>query len=541
MQDTLGIVAVVWSAGTITMTDSKIAMIDGQKVTITFPFNRDIIRDIKDIEGRRWDPNNHQWVVPLSSWHCLQLVNALEPHGFWLDPGILEAAYDKEAVPPPDADYPAGLYEFQKAGVEFIRKAKGRVILADAMGLGKTITSLAYVRMFCGRALVVAPASVVYKWGAEIEKWLPGWKCQLITKGKENIEADADVLVMSYAIMVRKYRDLELEPFDVVLLDEAHAIKSYKSQRHRVAKALIRRSSKILFLSGTPFLNHPQEIFPLLNIADPTGYANFFTFAKRYLGAQYINGAWYFPNVVTNREELAERISGIMIRRILSDVDMELPDLQRVSMPVEIDNLPAYRTAVRDVRSWLRDKGREVLNPQHVLTRLNVLRQVAGEGKVAHAIELAENVLNDGRKVVLFAHHRDVVAKLAGALREYGVKLIVGDISQEERGKNANLFLSPDSSCRVMIISTAGAEGIDLYSASDIIFVEREWTPAREEQAEARLHRNGQKNAVTAHYLVAKGTVDEKLDAIVRQKRDVFGQVIRQEEVLETILKELEA
>ena len=526
---------------TYTMETPKVAMVEGKKVTIAFPFDRQIIEGIKTIEGRRWEEKDRVWSVPYTPWHCNRVVQILEPWGFWFSQDVLDAC--KEPSVAPAKQYPAGLYEHQRTGVDFIHGVGGRVILADAMGTGKTITALTYMDMYCGRSLVVCPASVVYKWGAECEKWLKGWKVQLLTKGKDQIEADADVLIMSYAIMVRKFRDLELVPFDTVVLDEAHAIKSYKSQRHRSAKALIRlRGQKVLFLSGTPFLNHPQELFPLLNILDPVGYGNFFTFAKRYLGAQYINGGWYFPpDVVTNRDELAERLKGVMLRRTLSDVALNLPELTRTSMLVDLDNAAAYRIAVRDIRRWLKEKGRDVLNPAHVLTRLNVLRQIVGEGKVKHAIELAENVLNDGRKVVLFAHHRDVVKVLGEGLREYGVKMIVGDVPQKERLDNTNLFLSKDSSCRVMIISTAGAEGIDLYSASDIIFVEREWTPAREEQAEARLHRHGQKNPVTAHYLVAKGTVDEKLDGIIRTKRKLVGQVIRQDEVLELLLKELEA
>ena len=91
----------------------------------------------------------------------------------------------------------------------------------------------------------------------------------------------------------------------------------------------------------------------------------------------------------------------------------------------------------------------------------------------------------------------------------------------------------------VMIITVAGAEGIDLFSASDIIFAEREWTPAREEQAESRLHRNGQKNPVNAYYIVAKGTIDEKFDKLIRQKRSVFQQVITSDEIAENLLEDL--
>ena len=217
----------------------------------------------------------------------------------------------------------------------------------------------------------------------------------------------------------------------------------------------------------------------------------------------------------------------------------DLPDLTRTSMPIELTNRAEYKKAVRDVREWLKSKDRSVLNPKHVLTRLNVLRQVVGEGKVEAAVELAESVLRDERKVVLFAHHKEIVTLLVGKLKEHGVLTIVGDTPQKERLENSNLFLSQDSSYNVMVISTAGAEGIDLYSAYDIIFVEREWTPAREEQAEARLHRMGQKNAVNAYYLVAKNTVDEKLDKIVRTKREVVGQVIKQDDIVELIVEDL--
>jgi SWI/SNF-related matrix-associated actin-dependent regulator 1 of chromatin subfamily A len=94
-------------------------------------------------------------------------------------------------------------------------------------------------------------------------------------------------------------------------------------------------------------------------------------------------------------------------------------------------------------------------------------------------------------------------------------------------------------SIQVMIITEAGAEGLNLYAASDIIFCERLWTPAREEQAEARLHRIGQKQNVTAYYLVVKGTIDEKMNTLVKRKREVIGQIISQDEILESILDEL--
>lgn len=508
------------------------------KVTIFFEFDRGIIDLVKDIPGRKWEPDLKAWTLPATPWHYDKVVEALLPLGFTFDPEILQKA-DRKDMPKPGT-YLKGLYHYQKVGVDFMYDVGGRAIIADQMGLGKTIETLAFMDAFCGETLVVCPASVVYKWEGDCHNWLPGCTTQVVTTGKDVI-GGADIIIMSYAIMVSHYETLKDMPFDLVVYDEAHALKGRKSQRARVGRALVKGGiPKVLFLSGTPFLNRPDELFPLLNMLDPVGFANFYQYAKRYMGAEYIQGMWYFPpGVVTNREELAHRLKRIMLRRTVDEVAIDLPDLTRTIIPVELTNTAAYKKALKDVRTWLKDKDRTVLNPAHALTRLNVLRQIVGEGKAKAGIELAESVLQDGKKVVLFAHHKDVVKLLADGLDEHGVLLITGEVSQKERSSNIKEFLSKDSSSRVMIITVAGAEGIDLYSASDIIFVEREWTPAREEQAEARLHRIGQKSPVTAHYLVAKKTVDEKLARIIKEKRAVIGQVISQDEILELVLDEV--
>jgi SNF2 family DNA or RNA helicase len=253
-------------------------------------------------------------------------------------------------------------------------------------------------------------------------------------------------------------------------------------------------------------------------------------------------GQWFFPpGGTSNLGELADRLSRVMIRRTKQEVLKDLPELTRTLVPVQIDNMSDYKVAIHDLKEWLKEEGKEVKDPNHVLTKLNVLRQVVGRGKVFAAIEMAESILDADRKVVLFAHHKETVTSLYDALKKYGCLVIAGDTPAKERAKNSNLFLSLDSGIRVMIITIAGAEGIDLYSASDIIFVEREWTPAKEEQAEARLHRIGQRAAVTAWYIVAKKTVDEKLAKVVQEKRKIIGQVIRQDQIVQQILQELEA
>lgn len=410
---------------------------------------------------------------------------------------------------------------------------------------GKTAEALTFMNQFCGKTLIITPASVLLKWATkECGMWAPDKKVDVIFTGKQEIDHSADITLMSYGIMVSKYQELQNIPYNCIIFDESHYIKAPKTQRTRMAKALVKAGiPHVLFLSGTPFMNRPSELFTALNMLDPKSYNNFYHYAARYCGWQYLGGMWVRPekDVVTNASELADRLSHVMLRRTKRDVALELPDLIRSLVPVRIPNLSDYRQAKKDMAAWLKTQDMEVLDPAHVLTRLNVLRQIVGNGKTQAAIELAEDILESNDKVVLFAHHKEVVHDLVMGLKQYGVGVINGDTSIKERQRQIELFSHPtltaQTQMRVMIITVAGAEGIDLYSASHIIFVEREWTPAREEQAEARLHRIGQKNPVTAYYLVATGTMDEKLAETVDSKRRMFASVIHQDEIVTELLE----
>jgi SWI/SNF-related matrix-associated actin-dependent regulator 1 of chromatin subfamily A len=520
------------------MTDEATAKLEGDEIVLSFPYNLDTIDLVRDITGRKWDATRKVWVIPASVWHAQQVLSKLS-RVFRVDPAIRRMATGSNAVPP-RLRYPDGLYDFQKAGVKYVIGTGGRCIVADEMGLGKTIEALAYVLMFGGKTLIVAPANVIYKWRDEYQKWVPGKTVAVVKTGSEPLP-DTDAVIMSFSIMTLQYPRLIKTPFDVGIWDEAHYLKNSKTQRTRVAKSLITAGlPKVLFLSGTPFMNAPIELFTLLNMLDPIGFNNYWAYATKYCGAMKIDGIFTIPkHTVTNVDELTKRLEKYMVRRTKRDVELELPDLTRSYVPVEIENMKAYLGAVRDVSEWLNSKGKDVKNKSHVLTRLGILRQIVGEGKVEAAYELAENILDAGRKVVLFAHHKSVVDSLYGKLRKRGARVIDGSTPSEDRLKFSKEFLISDSEIRVIIMSTAGAEGIDLYSASDIIFVEREWTPSKEEQAEARLHRIGQKNAVVAHYIVAAGTIDEKINKLIQDKRSVFGQVIHSDEILELVVEEL--
>ena len=400
------------------------------------------IEKVREIPGRKWNPPGHPgvWVIPFTSWHCHRVIELLGD--FDLDKNIIASA-DVKAVQP-DVEFPPGLYPFQEECVRFTIRANGRCIIADEMGLGKTIEALAFVKLFSEKIIVIAPANVIYKWEAECKTWTGEKTVAVYPSGKGEL-GDEDIQIMSYGIMASRYEEIKDRFYNTVIFDEAHYLKSNKSIRSRVSKAVVKSGIQyVLMLSGTPFMNRPSELFPLLNMLDPNSYANYYDFARRYCGAQYIDGFWYFPpGVVTNIEELAERLKDVMIRRTKKEVLKDLPELTRTSVPVEISNMKEYKTAVRDIKDWLKKKGKEVVNSEHVLTRLNTLRQIVGDGKVEATLELAENVLNDGKKIVIFAHHKAVVEQLKANLEASGhnVGLIDGSVAPKKRQAVIDEFL----------------------------------------------------------------------------------------------------
>jgi SWI/SNF-related matrix-associated actin-dependent regulator of chromatin subfamily A-like protein 1 len=520
-------------------------IVDDKKraIQIHFPFDMEIVSVVRDISDRRYDNADKKWSVPVSPWHCAAVIRALKPLGFFIDPEIIKCADAKAEKPNLRKLLPDDLYQYQKDGVEFIYAARGRAIVGDDMGLGKTAEALVFTEMFGGnRVLIVAPANVLWKWALkEVPMWAKGMSVQVIESSKQVIQ-NRDITIMSYGMSVTRYDELAALPFDTIIYDEAHYLKSNKSQRNRVARKLVKGVPHLLFLTGTAFKNKRIEMFQLLHMLDPKQWSNVIEFGKRYCGGQFAAGHWIVPpEGETNTEELQERLAPIFLRRTKKQVGNQLPDLTRSTIPLYLDNQVDYEKTLRDLKTQARKEG---YKPALALTILNKLRQVVGLGKIKAAIELAEDIIESGEQVVLFAYHKEVVAQLKQALWQHSVGVINGDTKPKDRQALADEFLSnigliKKHGLKVMIISSAGREGIDLFSSSHLIMAERMWTPADEEQIEARLHRNGQKNAVTAHYLVAKGTVDEKLDEIVRGKRSEFANLIETDIIREIYITEL--
>jgi len=490
------------------------------RIELEFPYSNGLKEKVKAIPDARFDGDEKLWYLPPTKMHALFVASFAREYGFFIDAVTLKLSRNNHKVTKTSR---TKLYPYQVEGLEFLHASGGRALLADHPGLGKTIQTLAYMEETApAKVLIVSPASVTYMWKEKIKEWL-GWDSEVIQGFTKDFNNKPRVLICSYPVFTNRVYMMRGFSFDLVIYDEIHYLKDMRSQRSRASRLL--NAPNVIGLSGTPFLNRPKELFPILNLLLPTVWSSFWKFAHRYCDAKQDHfGHWDFDGA-DNLPELKEKLSHIMLRRTKQEVLKDLPPVTKNYFPY-ISETEKLVTQYFDALKLATEDTKSKSNSQ----RFMAVRQAIGMLKVEPGVELAEEVLNGGEKVVLFAIHKAVVAELEKKLKDYKMIKIVGDTPQKDRNDLVSTFLN-DPDVRVAIISEAGGEGINLYSASTLIFVERSWSPGKEEQVYSRIHRIGQVNPVTVHYIIAKGTIDDRIHQIIQKKQEVLGQVINFDDI----------
>jgi SWI/SNF-related matrix-associated actin-dependent regulator 1 of chromatin subfamily A len=463
---------------------------------------------------------------------------------------------------------------YQKAGISYAMGRQGTLI-ADEMGLGKTIQALGVVNADSEikRVLTLCPASLRTNWLRESQKWLTReFSFFVMEKTTDRPAPEDNFVIVNYDKLARRggkdvLAALMSLTWDCIICDEAHFLKNSRTQRAKAVlgywdkkaktsvKGLFHLASKRqLLLTGTPILNSPLEIQGLLGALVPKEFGYFMSFAKRYCGAyqEWIPGkgdVWNFDGA-TNLEELQERARGLcMIRRLKKDVLSELPPKRR-----QIICLPpngAIRLLKQEQKQWSQyDESLEKLKADVQLAHasgdgddykravqalhkaeeiafleMSGVRYELALAKVDKVLEHVDLALESLGKVVLFAHHRDVVKAFTDHWRESCVSLI-GDTPMKARQAAVDRFQS-DPACKVFV-GTIGAAGVGLTltAASLVVFAELDWVPANITQAEDRLHRYGQKNHVLVQHLVIDGSLDSKMAKILVEKQEIADQAL---------------
>lgn len=439
------------------------------------------------------------------------------------------------------------LMPYQVKAVEFLQQADARAILGDEQGLGKTIEALALLKLHRDKltpCIIVCPTTVKLQWHHEIihKCGVEGFLCQVIGSSKEIAAPGFDIYITTYDLLkTEKCFEFAKDKIKFIILDECQRIKNHLSGRAKAVQAICKTIEHILPMSGTPIKNNAGEYFTVLNLVKPRLFPQYARFIENDCDS-YSNGWGYKVGGLRNPEAFAEKTKDFILRRTKKEVLPDLPALSRRFFHVELNSKlnKAYAEALKELDDLMYNDEMDGMElASNKLAIMNKMRQICGIGKVQECIDfVTEFLLSTDRKIVIFAHHHNVVnmiqIELDKWLADGGWNKCLNlnsSLSADDRQRMAENFKNVDNN-RVMIASTlAAGEGINLQFCSDALMLERQWNPANEEQAEGRFHRFGQLNPVSVTYMIASGCIDEYFTELVEQKRAIVAGTLDNKEI----------
>ena len=526
-------------------------------------------------------------------------------------------SFSMSSSSPPKKNY----FEYQKEGIQRLLKQK-RVLLGDEMGLGKTIQCIGALNQLLSlpekkqKVLIICPKSVMNVWQYELQEWLftpttttttttihHSIQIDLATSNHfpSNMD-DVDILIMNYDVCNKHSLQLYSQQWDVVICDEAHYLKSIDSKRTLAilgdgTHPGISSSTYLWFVTGTPLMNRPVELYPLLRALYNNNTTNFLSFDE--YTHQYCNpkvtkfGRRYIKtyNGATNLQELSKKyVQPVMLRRYKQDVLQQLPpkiktcirltpsssnniaetERQRlqtyfskqqqqnkmdhhdddslsdsfIDFSSESKSIDDYlhtflnqNKAQQRKYNYMKQQQKEndddddeeeddELSSDYqgelLMGLISTIRKETALQKLEPSIELIQDIISH-EKVVVFAHHKELIQQLVDSFEEDTIVKIIGGMSLEER-KNAVHQFQTNDKVRIMVGSIrAAGVGLTLTASHHVIFLELDWSPAIMAQAEDRCHRVGQEHgSVLIQYYVFPNTIDEWIaKSLVRKQQNI--------------------
>ncbi|WP_446898971.1 DEAD/DEAH box helicase [Clostridium sp. LBM24168] len=417
-------------------------------------------------------------------------------------------------------------------------------ILGDEMGLGKTFQTIAFLMSNIGsRSIIVVPTSLVYNWINEFGKFAPDMKIAAVNGiKKERMKlidhmSEYDVFITTYNLLKRDmdiYKDIE---FDYCILDEAQYIKNPRSESAKSVKKI--NSRRKFALTGTPIENSVMELWSIFDFIMP-GYL----YDEKRFSVRYYKRFKEEPIVI---EDLNRLVKPFILRRRKKDVIRELPDKIEKTIMVDMVNRQkkVYGTYAKHVLQLIEKKVKdnEFNNSKiEILAYITKLRQLCldpsivmenyegGSAKMETLLELLTQGVSEGHKILVFSQFTSVLRNICSKITVEGIEYsyLDGSISSRERIKTVEEFNSGNNS--VFLISLkAGGTGLNLTAADVVIHFDPWWNPAVEEQATDRAHRIGQKHAVEVIKLVARGTIEEKIILLQKEKKKLIDSLLGDE------------
>lgn len=439
-------------------------------------------------------------------------------------------------------------YQHQVDGIRTLARRRS-FILGDDMGLGKSLQALTIFgidvyRGWADTCLIVCPATLKGNWADEIEKFTtfkymilegtPMQRQKLLLQFHEM--EGPKILIVNYEQVTAHEKTLDAFMFDVAIFDEAHYLKNPKAKRTKSCLAMYSRRS--FLLTGTPMLNHVNELWALLHRVSPGDYPKYWSFLQRYA----VFGGYKDKQIVgvKNEKELTERLQAVMLRRLKSEV-LNLPDVQYIERRVNL--LPEQRKLYDEVLNELKleridsDKPDDIEN---ALTKFLRLKQICGttfsfsgkdiSAKLDLAVEDAIELLENGHRVIVFTQFRDVQACYAERIAAYGcpVYQLHGHIPMNQRQNVVKEWSATDAPGVIVCMLQVAGVGLNMVAAQHIQFLDKLFVPGLNKQAVDRAHRIGQTTTqpVQVFEYLCRNTIESRVNTILRTKSKLFGEIV---------------
>jgi SNF2 family DNA or RNA helicase len=460
-----------------------------------------------------------------------KVMESEEIHDFWLPKSAIIKTHTTEKV---EIDY--SKYDHrpplnhQKEAIEKLVGTK-RFILADDMGLGKTTsTIIAALETGAKKILIICPASLKINWMREIENYTD--RSVYIAEGK-NFSLEHDFVIVNYDIL-KNFHELKskedtliskLNP-ELIIIDEAHYIQNGQAQRTKLVNNFASKSKYLWLLTGTPMTSRPMNYFNLLNLIESPVAQNWMAYAIRYCqGYQFNAGKRKVWNVqgASNLEELRDRTSRQVLRRLKTDV-LDLPD--KIITPVYLKlKSKMYEELMGEYYDWYENKKEESSSLTIQFSKLMKVRQIIAEEKIKTTIELAQNIIDQDKKVIIFTNFTDTLQQIYQHFGKQAVYLD-GSCSKPHRQHAVDQFQENDK-IKVFVgnLKAAGV-GITLTAGEACIMNDLSFVPSDHQQAEDRAYRFGQKNSVSIYYPIFENTIEGAIYDILSNKKNIIDTVM---------------
>lgn len=424
---------------------------------------------------------------------------------------------------PPEGTFTGELMAFQQEGLAFLLQ-HDRCLLADEMGLGKTVQALSWLAstgLF--PALVIPPAHLTRNWQEEITRFLrvdgAPPRVHVIRGLTPYALPEADVYVMHYLLLRGWKEALPTLPFRAVIFDEIQELRHTGTEKYSAASLLSESCEHVIGLSGTPIYNRGGEIWNVINILDYHFLGDWESFSREW--------CYGYGNAVVVKPDLLGaylKREGLMLRRTKQEVLRELPPKRRLVQELDWNDKVYARLMepiLPELLRWRSDgtltaSARAMLEEQ-ISQRA---RQATGVAKAPYVCQFVRALLEGGEKVLLFAHHHEVMDIYKKELHAFAPGFITGRETSAMKDRAVERFMTGKTD--LVCISLRAASGLNLQRATCVVFGELDWSPAVHSQAEDRAHRIGQEDSLLCYYLVSPQGSDAAMQEALGLKVSQF-------------------